>query len=170
MGVILAIDPGNTQSGYVVVEHDGEEIRRVLDAGKVDNLDIFGLLRGNLSPGGVDVAIEMVAGMGMPVGQEVFDTCFWIGRFWETATLASNIKDLKKIYRREEKLNLCGTATAKDVNIRQAICDRYAPGEPNYGKGTKKQPGFFYGFAADMWAAMAVAVTYFDKYIRGIKF
>ncbi len=37
MGTILAIDPGNIQSGYVIVEHDGEEIRRVLEVGKIEN-------------------------------------------------------------------------------------------------------------------------------------
>lgn len=169
MGEILAIDPGNAQSGYVLVEHDGDEIRRVLEVGKIDNIDVFRVLRTSISPDGVDVAIEMIAGMGMPVGQEVFDTCFWIGRFWEVATLARGVRNLKKIFRREEKLNLCGSMNAKDANIRQALVDRYAPGQLNYGKGTKKNPGFFYGFSADMWAAMAVAVTYFDKYIRGIQ-
>lgn len=169
MGVILAIDPGNEKSGYVVVEHDGEEIRRVLEVGKIDNPDIFGLLCMNITPDGVDVAIEMIAGMGMPVGQEVFDTCFWIGRFWELAITRRHIRNLRKIFRREEKLDLCGSLSAKDANIRQALVDRYAPGQPNFGKGTKKDPGFFYGFSADMWAAMAVAVTYFDKYIKGVK-
>lgn len=169
MGVILAIDPGNEKSGYVVVEHDGEEIHRVLEVGKVDNPDIFGPLCTNITPDGVDVAIEMIAGMGMPVGQEVFDTCFWIGRFWEFAITRRHIRNLMKIYRREEKLDLCGSPNAKDANIRQALVDRYAPGQPNFGKGTKKDPGFFYGFSADMWAAMAVAVTYFDKYIKGVK-
>lgn len=169
MSHILAIDPGNVQSGYVLVEHDGEEIRRILEVGKIDNIDVFRVLRTSISPDGVDVAIEMIAGMGMPVGQEVFDTCFWIGRFWEVATLARDVCNLKKIFRREEKLNLCGSMNAKDANIRQALVDRYAPGQPNFGKGTKKNPGFFYGFSADMWAAMAVAVTYFDKYIKGVK-
>ena len=170
MGTILAIDPGNIESGYVVVEHDGEEIRRVLEVGKVDNPDIFGVLCTNITPDGVDVAIEMIAGMGMPVGQEVFDTCFWIGRFWELATTRRHIRHLRKIFRREEKLDLCGSPNAKDANIRQALVDRYAPGQPNFGKGTKKNPSFFHGFSADMWAAMAVAVTYFDKYIKGVKF
>jgi len=169
MSHILAIDPGNVQSGYVLVEHDGDEIRRVLEVGKIDNIDVFRVLRKSISFDGVDVAIEMIAGMGMPVGQEVFDTCFWIGRFWEVATLARGVCNLKKIFRREEKLNLCGIMNAKDANIRQALVDRYAPRQPNYGKGTKKNPGFFYGFSADMWAAMAVAVTYFDKYIKGVK-
>lgn len=148
MGTILAIDPGNTESGYVLAEHDGQEIRKVLDVGKVPNGEIFPVLCREYQ----HLAIEMVAGMGMPVGQEVFDTCFWIGRFWEYA-----------------ELYLCGRASAKDANIRQALVDRYAPGQPNFAKGTKKNPGFFYGFAADMWAAMAVATTYVDKYIRGIQ-
>ena len=165
MGTILAIDPGNIQSGYVIVAHDGQEIRKVLDVGKVPNGEMYSVFFSTYD----HLAIEMVAGMGMPVGQEVFDTCFWIGRFWEFATLYGVSHPPQKIFRREEKLYLCGRASAKDVNIRQALVDRYAPGEPNYGKGTKKNPGFFYGFAADMWAAMAVAVTYFDKYIRGIQ-
>lgn len=104
--------------------------------------------------------------MGMTVGQEVFDTCVWIGRFWEIA-LRSGGYEPKRIYRREEKLNLCGCLSAKDKNIRQALIDRYGV------VGTKKDPGFFYvngtKFAKDMWAAMAVAVTYFDKYIKGVK-
>lgn len=165
MGTILAIDPGNIESGYVLVEHDGKEIRKVLDVGKVPNEEIYGALFNPYD----HLAIEMVAGMGMPVGQEVFDTCFWIGRFWEFASLYGVSHPPQKIYRREEKLYLCGHSQAKDANIRQALVDRYAPGQPNFGKGTKKNPGFFYGFSADMWAAMAVAVTYFDKYIRGIK-
>lgn len=165
MGTILAIDPGNIQSGYVIVEHDGKEIRKVLDVGKVPNEEMYSVFFSTYD----HLAIEMVAGMGMPVGQEVFDTCFWIGRFWEFARVYSMGHPPQKIYRREEKLYLCGHSQAKDGNIRQALVDRYAPGQPNYGKGTKKNPGFFYGFAADMWAAMAVAVTYFDKYIRGIK-
>lgn len=168
MGTILAIDPGNTQSGYVVVEHDGEEIRRVLKVGKKSNEDMFGVI---VTPYDFydHFAIEMVAGMGMPVGAEVFDTCFWIGRFWEYVDSRGEPRPMQKIFRREEKLYLCGRASAKDVNIRQALVDRYAPGQPNFGKGTKKNPGFFYGFSADMWAAMAVAVTYFDKYIKGVK-
>ena len=163
MGTILAIDPGNVQSGYVLVEHDGKEIRKVLDVGKIPNEEIFPVLCREYQ----HLAIEMVAGMGMPVGQEVFDTCFWIGRFWEYAELYRKGYQIQKIYRREEKLYLCGHSQAKDANIRQALIDRYG------AVGTKKNPGFFYvngtKFAKDMWAAMAVAVTYFDKYIRGIQ-
>ena len=110
----------------------------------------------------------MIAGMGMTVGQEVFDTCVWIGRFWQTVLWQTGYGPTR-IFRREEKLDLCGSLSAKDANIRQALVDRYAPGQPNFGKGTKKDPGFFYGFSADMWAAMAVATTYFDKYIKGVK-
>ena len=160
---ILAIDPGNIESGFVVLEHDGEKILRVLHKGKVENGDL--LARVYKTPKEWDVAIEMVASYGMAVGAEVFDTCVWIGRFLE----AAQGRRIERILRREEKYYLCGNLSAKDSNITQALVDRFAPGQPNRGKGTKKNPGFFYGFSKDMWAAMAVGVTYFDKYIRGIQ-
>lgn len=161
MGLIIAIDPGCTESGYVVVRHDGNEITQVLDKGKVENKEIYSVMNQYLA---YDLAIEMVACYGMPVGAEVFDTCVWIGQFLREANTRKLARKIKLIYRKEEKLNLCGTPAAKDANIVQALIDRYAYGQPNKGKGTKKQPGFFYGFAKDVWQAMAVAVTYFDLY------
>lgn len=158
---IIAIDPGDQVSGYVVVEHDGREITRVVDNGKVSNDDIYSVIADNHN---ADMAIEMVASYGMAVGKNVFDTCVWIGRFMEYADLVGYC--YKQIYRKEEKITLCNSLKAKDANIRQALIDRYAPNTSNGGKGTKKEPGFFYGFKSDIWAAMAVAVTYFDMYVK----
>mgnify|MGYP004689553989 CR=1 FL=1 len=59
MGTILAIDPGNMESGYILAEHDGQEIRKVLDVGKVPNGEIFPVLCREYQ----HLAIEMVAGM-----------------------------------------------------------------------------------------------------------
>lgn len=165
-GTIFAIDPGDVFSGYVIVEHDGSSIVRVTDKGKIENDKIFPLLD-ITAP--YDLAIEMVASYGMPVGKEVFNTCVWIGRFMEAARSKKNVQKIDLIYRKEEKLLLCGKLTAKDSNITQALVDRFAPGQTNKGKGTVKNPGFFHGFSKDMWAAMAVATVFFDKNILGIK-
>ncbi len=106
-----------------------------------------------------NIAIEMVACYGMPVGKEVFETCVWIGRF-EQALRCNSAKIIKYIYRQEEKTNLCHTMKAKDSNIRQALIDRFGV------VGTKKQPGWFYGFKKDIWQAYAVGVTYYDLYLK----
>jgi hypothetical protein len=45
----------------------------------------------------------------------------------------------------------CGNMRAKDKNIIQALKDKY--GE----KGTKADPGFFYGISSHVWQAFAVA-------------
>lgn len=170
----MAIDPGNTKSGYVLAEYDEHDITRVIRARKVENEEMMQIIAESAESaedaeiGKIDFVIEKIAGMGMAVGQEVFDTCVWIGRFWQLATERS-YRLMQYIYRREEKLCLCASARAKDANIRQSLADRYAPGQPNFGKGTKRQPGFFFGFSADMWAAMAVATTYYDKFLKGIR-
>ena len=155
---ILAIDPGNIESAYALVETDGPNIR-ILQADKVPNEEMLSVVRTSFA----DVMVlEMVACYGMPVGREVFDTCVWIGRFWQVA----EHQRVELIYRREEKLNLCRNAAAKDANVMRALIDRFATHDLRSGKGTKKNPDFFYGFKKDMWAAFAVAVTWIDKQRR----
>lgn len=155
---ILAIDPGNIESAYVLVETDGPSIR-ILQADKVQNEEMLSIVRTSFA----DVMVlEMVASYGMPVGREVFDTCVWIGRFWQV----DEYKRVELIYRKEEKLNLCRNAAAKDANVMRALIDRFATHDLRSGKGTKKSPDYFYGFRKDMWAAFAVAVTWIDKQRR----
>lgn len=158
-GTLLAIDPGNTQSGYVLVDADC----RPLDFGKVSNGDLANLIEWDLGKTPTAV-IEMVASYGMPVGAEVFETCVWIGRFVERLRMCRfDRRDPGLVYRRDVKLHLCGTARANDANIRQALVDRFAKGVPNHGKGAKSSPGWFYGFRADVWQAYALAVYAMDQ-------
>lgn len=160
--MILAIDPGNIESGYVIVN---KKSLKVIYSGKVENETLVDIIKD--FSGSLDieyVAIEMVASYGMAVGATVFDTCVWIGRFTELCIEYLNIKPTF-IYRKDEKLNLCGSMKAKDSNIVQALIDRFAPDTPNKGKGSKKEPGWFYGFKKDIWQSYAVAVTYYDLYL-----
>lgn len=60
---------------------------------------------------------------------------------------------------------LCNSMKAKDSNITQALIDLFAKDTPNKGKGTKKEPGYFYGFKKDVWQAFAVAYVFHTKYI-----
>lgn len=153
---VLAIDPGNIESGYVLMDSSYKPLK----FGKVYNEKLLELFQ-TMDPD--YVVIEMIGhyGTGMPAGTSVFDTCVWIGRFtqyfYAEGVRAATMK------RGEVKMALCGTMKAKDPNITQSLVDRFAPNIKNYGKGTKKKPGFFYGFKSDIWAAYAVGVTFIDK-------
>ena len=142
---ILAIDPGSEESAYCIIKGDYS----IITFGKCSNEEILNVIQ-NL--GYTSVVIEMIASYGMAVGKEVFDTCVWIGRF----TQASKC-NVEYIYRKEEKMNLCGTMKAKDSNIRQALIDRFGV------VGTKKEQGWFYGFKSDIWAAYACGIVWLDK-------
>jgi hypothetical protein len=152
---ILAIDPGNTLSGYALVD---AVTCRPIEIGKIPNDDLFEIIA---KTDYIHLAIEMVASYGMPVGREVFETCVWIGRFAQhhdhqhPPVLGI---DHALVYRRDVKLHHCHSARAKDSNITQALIDRFALNEPNRGKGTKTEPGWFHGFAGDIWQAYALAV------------
>jgi len=137
--ILLAIDPGTEQSAFVL--YDTEQ-KLIIDKRILDN----GLLMGYMGDVDFDVMpIEMIACYGMPVGKAVFETCVWIGRFIENAK-----KPYHFIYRKDEKMFLCNSMKAKDGNVRQALIDLL-------GKEKTK------GCAKDIWAALAVAVTYDGK-------
>lgn len=150
--MICAIDPGPQFSAYVLYADGAIEAK-----GKVPNEELIEMLRsddGVLSFADV-LAVEMIASYGMPVGREVFETCVWIGKFIEASGVGVEL-----VYRKDVKLHLCGNPRAKDGNIRQALIDRFG-GPAAIGK--KATPGVLYGISADIWAALAVAVTYADR-------
>ncbi len=140
--MILAIDPGNVESAYVILDE------RIIESGKINN----DLMLSNVYEWGRHkqkpmLYIEMIASYGMPVGKDVFDTCVFIGRLIEA--YGSDCVEL--VYRKTVKMHHCGSMKAKDGNIIQALKDKYGQ------KGTKKEPGFFYDTKADVWQAFAVA-------------
>lgn len=150
--MILAIDPGPTESAYVV--WDGRNIQL---KGKVPNEHMVAVCRDVSIAPDHSCVIEQLACYGMPVGAEVLETAYWSGIF---AQVFGRWR-VDRIPRLAVKMHLCHDSRAKDANIRQALIDRF--GKP----GTKHAPGVLYGVAGDIWAALAVAVTWWDGHNAG---
>ena len=155
---VFAIDPGNTQSAYCVVD---AETLRPLDFNKIPNNVLRDYIRDYRFEEEDRAVVEMIQSYGMAVGRDVFETAVWIGRFQECLDRRLLLPS-DTLFRKEEKLHICHDSKAKDANIRRALIDRFARHDLKNGKGTKKSPDWFYGFSADMWAAYAVALTYIE--------
>jgi hypothetical protein len=143
---ILAIDPGPRNSAFIV--WDGE----ILDMGIIPSEDLLGAIWKSFHRGrGINSCIiESIASYGMAVGEEVFTTCRWIGRYQERWFQYSG-EEAVLVPRLKIKLHHCKSAKANDSNIRTALVDRF--GVP----GTKKRPGLLYGVKKDIWSALAIA-------------
>ena len=153
MDYIISIDPGPVFSAFVV--WNGHEI---ISKGILENPKMLELLieRRNSR----QMVIEDIRSYGMPVGMTVFDTVWWSGRFCQAWG-----ENFIRVSRLEVKKHICRNSRAKDSNIRQALIDRF--GKP----GTKKDPNLIYvedgtkggKIVKDMWAALALAVTFWDQ-------
>ena len=153
---ILAIDPGTEQSGVVMFDRENPD-DPIWHKAVMDNDDLIKYI---LSYGDriEHLAIEQIRSYGMAIGASTLDTVEWSGRFIQCFIYATHYDDnIMRLPRLEIKVHLCGTAKAKDANIRQALIDRL--GHP----GTKKNPGPTYGISSHMWSALAVAVVAADK-------
>lgn len=154
--ITLAIDPGPTESALCMIDdtYHPAYFTKITNAQLLNWFGEFATLTEKRC------VIEWISSYGMPVGEEVFTTCLWVGRYVEALDRLGIETELIK--RQLVKLHHCGSARAKDANITQALVDRFAPGQRNYGKGTKAKPGFFYRFKADLWQAYALAVYAID--------
>lgn len=150
--MIIAIDPGTTQTGWAIMNK-----KSVVQHGVTDNDEMLRLLVNDFKHINT-LAYEMIACYGMAVGREVFDTCVWIGRFIE----AFGAPRAEPVFRRDVCMHLCGTPRAKDPNIRRAILDMYEPtgGGKIAQVGTKNQPGPLFGVNSHIWPAIGVGLTY----------
>jgi hypothetical protein len=162
MIIIRAIDPGPDTSAFV--DWDGSSI---INYGFFNNEDHFNSFVRDGDIGEIrfinKIFIEQIQCYGMPVGNEIFETVHWAGRLTEQYINAN--KCVERVPRKDVKLHLCGSCAAKDSNVITAIADRFDPLRKfgNLGKGKKSCPGPLYGISKDIWQALALALTVYDK-------
>jgi hypothetical protein len=177
MANILGIDPGTRETGWIVwdtvnkcvvpapttytlLKGDSKGKSREKLMGKDDNEECLRIFTKLAKKGDIDdAAIEMMTSYGKRVGNSVFRTCVWIGKFEQA--LSPKFETYEVFRKRDVCVWICRDTHAKDKDVRQALIDRY--GAP----GTKKNPGILYGVANDVWSALAIALTYDEKYRNG---
>jgi hypothetical protein len=146
--MIITIDPGPTESAILWFRPNLSIRGEILPNDEV-------LARITCDNSADHLVIEQVASYGMSVGQDVFETVFWSGRFAEAFGGDENVR-WHRLKRLQVKMHLCHDSRANDSNIRQALLDRLGP------VGTKKNPGPCYGIKKHLWAALALAITWTD--------
>jgi len=147
---VLAIDPGPTESAWVIL--DGAEC--IVRFAKSENPYLCDGIMTKLVEADYMV-VEQIASFGMPVGFEVFETVYWTGRFCQAHYAL--LKPGFRLPRLKVKQHLCHDSRAKDGNIRQALIDRFG------GPAATKKGGPLYKISGDVWAALAVGVTWWDQ-------
>lgn len=190
---ILAIDPGSTESAYVELNGKclrnkgkvvNDEMLTLIQEWYAEDPRLDKCV----------MAIEMPACYGMPVGKDVFETCRWVGIFQHAFGIERTHLVYRKARNIEDGIDsvcmhLCKSTRAKDPNVRQAIIDRYGGEDKAIGNkkcrkckgkgwfGAKRAmcpvcdgekwrlpPGPLADVSADIWAALAVAITFDETF------
>lgn len=185
---VVAIDPGPVRSAICLYE---EGLGAVM-ADTKPNAEVVALLRTTKFGPHWRLVIEKIACYGMPVGEEVFETCVWTGRFIEAWGERSAPERITRV---AVKTHLCRSVRAADPNVRQALIDRFGGSAAIVkskkcprckGRGGVQKPDGWYScrnpechggnigksgplayVVGDQWAALAVAMTYADRVAGG---
>lgn len=144
--MILGIDPGSSETAFCLIDQD----YRIQSAGKLLNVDMRAHIRDCLFS---VAAIESIQSYGMPVGREVFDTCYEIGRLMQLIEGIGGKFTL--IPRPEYTRRICGVQKVNDAVLRQALLLRF--GGDKKGEALHMLKG-----CSDKRSAFAVAVYKLD--------
>lgn len=186
---LLAIDPGDKQSAFVL--YDGHTPQWF---GKWDNYSLLRAIQVEPRLESAHFAIETLKPRGMPTAFEEMQAQLWAGRFmqaWDHRHGGDKfgVNAPEQVFRADVKKHICGKMTANDSNIRQALIDlwggkdvaiggkkcRKCKGKQWTGRDRKPcdcdggwqfPPGPLKGIADDCWSALAIARTYFDTKIQ----
>lgn len=154
---ILSIDPGSAESAYaLIIGNRGDDPFQIIDAGKVSNEAMITLINmDEWGLGRMDVVVEGIQSYGMPVGREVFDTCYMVGRLLQ---LCDMLGHPNTVYNRPEYSKaICGTNKVTDAILRQSLRLRF-------GDDTKKtDPLYPLRGNSDKRSAYALAVYHYDR-------
>lgn len=156
-GHVLAIDPGNVESAYVLADYGNGNLPKQFD--KLPNECLHLLIR-EIEPAIDYIVIERIASQGQVVGASVFDTVHEIGYLHRLSEELGFVPYF--MFRTEVKRILTGRTNTKDSDVIAALVKQFDPEgkRGKYGKGTKANPGPFYGFSADVWQAFGLAVAW----------
>ena len=160
--IILAIDPGTSESAVVGYDSDAQTVEFHEILANADLERRLAIRRGTSHEHAC--VIEMVASYGKPVGVDTFETVWWIGRFCATYHRSNGVEP-ERIFRKDIKRHLCGQHNGvSDAMVRQALIDKFGPGR-ELAVGTVKKPGPLHGVRLDEWQALAIAVYYAETNI-----
>lgn len=144
---LLAVDPGNVESGYVILQTVPKSFK-ILNFGNVPNHELLTLVKNNQQQ--IDIGlIERIQSYNQVVGETVFDTCRMIGKL-EVRLLDNKIKTAL-IYRKSVISHHLGSVSVKnpDSKLRKHLIDKY--------KTESK------GLTSHSWQALALATMYLES-------
>lgn len=169
---LLAIDPGESESGWVYLEggwprpqvlgfsstESNAKLRsRFIDGSFVGkDTVIFEAEQGRPT----HVVIETMQWRGQPMYWQSIATLIWVGRFQEAWTRIGDELNYHEIVREAVKLYCCGSTARKDQNVRASLEERYGG---KSARGNVDFPGPLYGISKHAWQALGLGVTWFAQ-------
>jgi len=153
---ILAIDPGQFESGFVVVVYSFENKQFFIsEAGKTVNSAVINAVE-------TATVLEMVIverpqSFGQTWGESLIETAMIVGEIRHAARHRGNGVSIYYLTRKQVTGQLCGSAKSGDPGVRAALIEALGP------PGTKREPGPTWGVKTDAWQALGLCVAWLEK-------